>query len=680
MTTVSLAGRGGVPTTGVKAVIVNVTAVSPSAGGYLTVYPGGTARPTASNVNYKPAQTVANQAIVKVSSAGQITVFTSAKTHLLVDVTGYVPTAATYTPLSPTRLLDTRTTTIPGAGSTTAVTVLGRAGVPATGVAAVVLNVTAVTPAGSGYLTEYPTGVARPTASNVNFTTGSTTAGMVIAKVGTGGQVNLFTSARTHLLVDVAGWFPTGSDYTALTPARLLDTRSGTGAARARVAAGGVVTFQVLAAGGVPANGADAAEINVTVVNPDAAGYVTAWPAGSTRPGASTVNYARGVNTANSVTLKLGTGGKVSLYTSAATDLIADVAGYFSAPVAITPTITTTSLPAGTVGASYTATLAATGGTPPYTWTATGLPTGLTLSSNGAIAGTPTTGGIATVRATVRDSTGATAITTLTLAVTGGSGAGTVKQISAGDTHTCAVLTNGAAKCWGLNLNGELGNGSIMDSVVPAPVTGLSSGVASITAGIRRTCAVLTSGAAKCWGYNVYGGLGNGTTIESHVPVPVTGLSSGVASITAGGYHTCAVLVSGAATCWGSNQDGELGNGTTTDSAIPVPVTGLSSGVASITASYWHTCAVLVSGAATCWGMNLNGQLGNGTTTDSAIPVPVTGLSSGVASITPGGNHTCAVLVSGAAKCWGSGRGGQLGNGGTDSTVPVTVTGLEAAL
>ena len=111
-----------------------------------------------------------------------------------------------------------------------------------------------------------------------------------------------------------------------------------------------------------------------------------------------------------------------------------------------------------------------------------------------------------------------------------------------------------------------------------------------------------------------------------------------------------------------------------------MPVTGLSSGVASITASYWHTCAVLVSGAATCWGMNLNGQLGNGTTTDSAIPVPVTGLSSGVASITPGGNHTCAVLVSGAAKCWGSGRGGQLGNGGTDSTVPVTVTGLEAAL
>ena len=417
MTTVSLAGRGGVPTTGVKAVIVNVTAVSPSAGGYLTVYPGGTARPTASNVNYKQGQTVANQAIVKVSSSGQITVFTSAKTHLLVDVTGYVPTAATYTPLSPARLLDTRTTTIPGAGSTTAVTVLGRAGVPATGVAAVVLNVTAVTPTSPGYLTEYPTGVARPTASNVNFTTGSTTAGMVIAKVGTGGQVNLFTSARTHLLVDVAGWFPTGSDYTALTPARLLDTRSGTGAARARVAAGGVVTFQVLSAGGVPSNGADAAEINVTVVNPDAAGYVTAWPAGSTRPGASTVNYARGVNTANSVTLKLGTGGKVSLYTSAATDLIADVAGFFTtvAPV----TIVTTSVPTAVAGAPYQAQLQATGGSDSYRWAATGLPAGLSIdASTGAISGTPSRTGSSTASVTVTDTvTGRSTTLSLVVAV-----------------------------------------------------------------------------------------------------------------------------------------------------------------------------------------------------------------------------------------------------------------------
>ena len=202
-----------------------------------------------------------------------------------------------------------------------------------------------------------------------------------------------------------------------------------------------------------------------------------------------------------------------------------------------------------------------------------------------------------------------------------------VRSITAGTGHTCAVLTTGAAKCWGDNTFGQLGNGTTAESSVPVTVTGLSSGVASLTAGTHHTCAVLTSGAAKCWGYNGYGGLGNGTySAGSSVPVTVTGLSSGVVSITAGEFHTCAVLTTGAAKCWGYNGDGQLGNGTTTESAVPVQVTGLSSGVATITANYYHTCAVLTTGAAKCWGDNGYGELGNGTTTDSPVPVTVTGL------------------------------------------------------
>ncbi len=220
-----------------------------------------------------------------------------------------------------------------------------------------------------------------------------------------------------------------------------------------------------------------------------------------------------------------------------------------------------------------------------------------------------------------------------------------------------------------------MGNGTTTyDSPVPVPVTGLGSGVRSITASNNHTCAVTTGGAAKCWGSNGYGQLGNGTATDSKVPVPVTGLGSGVTSITAGDYHTCAVTTGGAAKCWGDNWYGQLGNGTRSDSTVPVAVTGLGSGVTSITASTHHACAVTTGGAAKCWGTGYVGQLGDGTTTRSNVPVPVTGLSSGVALIAAGGWHTCAMTTGGAAKCWGANYYGQLGNGTrSDSAVPVAV-------
>ncbi|WP_240592721.1 putative Ig domain-containing protein [Macromonas bipunctata] len=249
-----------------------------------------------------------------------------------------------------------------------------------------------------------------------------------------------------------------------------------------------------------------------------------------------------------------------------------------------------------------------------------------------------------------------------------------VASIDSGYGYTCAVTTSGGAKCWGLNGDGQLGNNSTTNSSVPVDVSGLTSGVASIVSGSDHTCAVTTSGGAKCWGSNRYGRLGNNSTDDSWGPVDVSGLTSGVASIASGWGHTCAVTTSGGAKCWGLNSYGRLGNSSTTDSWVPVDVSGLTSGVASIAGGYEHTCAVTTSGGAKCWGRNYSGQLGNNSTDDSWVPVDVSGLTSGVASIAGGWAHTCAVTTSGGAKCWGDNSSGQLGNNSTtNSSVPVDV-------
>jgi alpha-tubulin suppressor-like RCC1 family protein len=308
-------------------------------------------------------------------------------------------------------------------------------------------------------------------------------------------------------------------------------------------------------------------------------------------------------------------------------------------------------------------------------FSSTDLPAGLSLSDSGVLSGTPTfknaRGAPFTVTASYKTKTGLQAYT---LVINGKPL--DVTQISAGYSHTCAVTTSGGAMCWGSNIAGQLGTGSTAASAVPVQVAGLSTNVASISAGYLYTCALTTAGAVKCWGTNNYGQLGDGGTASSSVPVDVRGISSGASTVSAGIYHACA-LVSGAAQCWGYNLYGQLGNNTNSNSSVPVNVSGLTSGVAQLKAGYYHSCAVTSAGAAKCWGYNNYGQLGNNGTTSSAVPSDVTGLSSGVASIVPGYYHSCAITSAGAAKCWGWNSAGQLGNASTtNSSVPVPVTGL----
>jgi len=250
--------------------------------------------------------------------------------------------------------------------------------------------------------------------------------------------------------------------------------------------------------------------------------------------------------------------------------------------------------------------------------------------------------------------------------------------------HTCALTkaTDGGVRCWGSNMQGQLGDNTTFQRTSPVDVVGLSSGVVSVGTGTLFSCALLAIGEVRCWGSNTLGQLGNNNYGGSQVPVPVVHPISGnpltgVTSLSVGASHACVVLSSGAAKCWGNNIVGQLGDGTSTNSLGPVDVVGFGSNVKTIAAGSLHSCLVSISpNRIYCFGSNADFQLGDGSGVDSSVPVVVPAYSN-VVEVTAGAAHSCARRTGGDVICWGNNLQGTLGNGtGNASTLPVAVSGI----
>ncbi len=228
-----------------------------------------------------------------------------------------------------------------------------------------------------------------------------------------------------------------------------------------------------------------------------------------------------------------------------------------------------------------------------------------------------------------------------------------VVAVAAGHYHTSALTVTGPVKCWGYNIHGQLGDGTTTLRYTPVDVSELTNG-AALVAGWDHTCALTSGGAVKCWGDNSSNQLGDGTTASSLVPVEVSGLASGVVALAAGSAHTCAVMSGGALKCWGANRSGQLGRGTWSWSpATTSYVSGLASGATALAVGAVHTCVLTSGGIAECWGNNWSGQLGDGTTASKYTPVGVSGLTSGVTALAAGWSHTCAVTSEGRGQMLG---------------------------
>ena len=353
---VPVLGRSGVPATGVGSVVLNVTVVNPSSSGHLTVFPTGESIPNSSNVNFVAGQTIPNMVIAKVGNDGSISIQNGAlngQAHVIVDVAGWLPPSGTLTSNSPSRIVDTRPsyTTIDGqmqqigplaGGGTLRVPILGRAGIPNSGVGAVVLNVTAVDSTSSGHLTAFPTGESVPNASNLNFTPGQTVPNMVIVKVGSDGSISLqngATTGGTNVVVDVSGWLPSSGNFHSVSPARIADTRpaystiDGRSQNVGRIAGGSSIRVPVLGRGGIPSSGVTSVAVNVTVVRPTSSGNLTAYPGGEFSPNTSNLNFVPDVIIPNMVVLRVGSDGTIVIDNKAiggSADIVVDVAGWFS--------------------------------------------------------------------------------------------------------------------------------------------------------------------------------------------------------------------------------------------------------------------------------------------------------------------------------------------------------------
>ncbi|MDQ2650506.1 MAG: hypothetical protein M3Z03_13270 [Actinomycetota bacterium] len=363
---VQVTGQGGVPS-GASAVVLNVTATETSSDSFLTVWPAGGALPNASNLNWRAGQALANLVTVPVSAGGAISIANQlGQAHVIVDVQGYFapaqPGAGLVNPVTPARICDTRpiSSFVPsnqcndgpgdgslGQGGQRNIQVTGQGGIPSSGVAAIIANLTVTQPTAASFMTAWPTGQALPNSSNVNWQAGADRANRIIIPVGTGGQISVFNfTGAAHVLLDVSGWITSassagapGSTFSPLPPTRICDSRPSSafvttnqcnaGGAGASIGQGLTKTIQVTGQGGVPA-GATAVVLNVTSSGSTAQSFFTVYPGGTARPSTSDVNWVSGQDTPNLVVVRLPANGQLTIYNATGNaHVIADVQGYF---------------------------------------------------------------------------------------------------------------------------------------------------------------------------------------------------------------------------------------------------------------------------------------------------------------------------------------------------------------
>ncbi|MCT2584634.1 RCC1 domain-containing protein [Actinophytocola gossypii] len=601
--------------------------------------------------------------------------------------------AATYTATTPVRVLDTRhavgspTTTPVGPRGSLTVDLSER--LPATATA-VVLNVTAVAPTASTYITAWPAGTPRPDVSNLNLAPGETRPNMVTVALGTSRTVSLYNNAgSTHLLADLSGYYSTGAGarYTGRDAERV---------AAIRLPARGTGDLDL--APFVPSS-AVAVVLNVTGTRATANTYVTAWPTDAPRPGVSALNLAAGRTSANLVTVPLGADRGVSLYNNAGTiDTFADLVGFYTpefgavfAPVTPTRVFDTRnalgtglSTPQAIPARSYTHMLpgnplpgTAVSAVLNLTGVAPTADTYLTVYQS-RIGSLPSTSSVEVARGQI------TSNLTVARVESNPPWTRTFVYNHNGATHTIADLTGyfwvpptdcttDCAVVWGHN-RGTTGTGTTTDHVTrPASPTGLDGVIA-----IADHAAVRDDGTVWTWGGNSDGQLGTGWRGgDSTIPLRVTGLADGVA-VASAERANLALRSDGTVWAWGTNDNGLLGRTGSTASAVPVRVPGLND-VTAIAAANGTAYAVRADGSVWAWGANSHGQLGRGVVNNlpQPQPAPVPDVTD-ITAVATSGDQTYALRGNGTVLAWGYNLNGEMGNGSTGTMVPspVQVSGL----
>lgn len=615
---------------GTTAVVLNVTATEPTSVTHVIVWPSGSPRPATSNLNVVAGESRPNLVTVRLDESRKVSLYNdSGSVHLLADLAGHYTSGAgaLYQPLPPTRALDTRTGTGVGPRNPDGSLPLTLSGLVPADATAVTFNLTATNVTANTHVIAWPHGETRPDTSNLNLAPGDTRANLVTVALGTGRTVDLYNNlGGIDLIADVAGFYVPGEGlaYYPLDPKRVADTRSS-----ATIRPDNPLNLWFSTKDSVPAN-ASAVVMNLTATESTANTHVSVSPLW--RFDSSTLNVARGATVPNLAVVVLGMYGTLNVMPNAgAMHLIVDLAGYFA--------------PAPTTCATGCV----------LAW---GSSNAGSLGSGGGIGENQYFG-----EPTPRPVSGLSGVIAL--------------------AGRYALLADGTVRAWGPNNWGQLGAGWHAGyygfASVPVRVKGLS-GITAIASTGDNGYALRSDGTVWGWGVNYTDQVGPQTTPDRIVdlPVRIAGIDN-VIAIAASGGTGHALRSDGTVWSWGNNFAGELGNGTTRtpSSPTPVQVAGLTD-VKELVAGYDTRYALRSDGTVWTWGSNAEGQLGNGAETgESGTAAPVRDLT-GVVSVGATYRTGFAVLADKTVVAWGSHYHGAagIGSAGRLVTVPTRVKKL----